>query len=204
MVSFSAMENEPLERFAYAAFPPEGTAPRGIVVHFMGLGSQWQAREGDAPVDALRDELGPHAERDKRRAGAQRRGRGGVVGEAAGVRHHARPERLRGGAVHRKPREARDAEDDLRGRSGVGLHEHRRAREAGARLVVVDAEHGHALRERLRAVAQARGLAAVERDEDVAGLGREPLGRDDFARGGVEQNASAGTISPAAGSSRKS
>ena len=43
------MNNEPLERFAYAAFPPAGTAPRGIVVHFMGLGSQWQAHEGDGP-----------------------------------------------------------------------------------------------------------------------------------------------------------
>lgn len=43
------MDNEPLERFAYAAFPPAGTAPRGIVVHFMGLGSQWQAHEGDGP-----------------------------------------------------------------------------------------------------------------------------------------------------------
>ncbi|MBQ9726521.1 MAG: prolyl oligopeptidase family serine peptidase [Kiritimatiellae bacterium] len=43
------MNNEPLERFAYAAFPPAGAAPRGIVVHFMGLGSQWQAREGDGP-----------------------------------------------------------------------------------------------------------------------------------------------------------
>ena len=43
------MHTEPLERFAYAAFPPDGAAPRGLVVHFMGLGSQWQAREGDGP-----------------------------------------------------------------------------------------------------------------------------------------------------------
>ena len=43
------MQNEPLERFAYAAFPSAGSAPRGVVVHFMGLGSQWQAREEDGP-----------------------------------------------------------------------------------------------------------------------------------------------------------
>ena len=43
------MTDEPLERFAYAALPPAGAAPRGIVVHFMGLGSQWQAREGEVP-----------------------------------------------------------------------------------------------------------------------------------------------------------
>ena len=43
------MNDEPLERFAYAAFPPDGVAPRGAVVHFMGLGSQWQAKEGETP-----------------------------------------------------------------------------------------------------------------------------------------------------------
>lgn len=41
------MTDEPLERFAYAALPPAGSAPRGIVVNFMGLGNQWQAREGE-------------------------------------------------------------------------------------------------------------------------------------------------------------
>ena len=44
-----AMNDEPLERFAYAAFPPDGVARRGAVVHFMGLGSQWQAKEGETP-----------------------------------------------------------------------------------------------------------------------------------------------------------
>ncbi len=41
------MKTESLERFAYASFPAPGVAPRGIVIHFMGLGSQWQAREGE-------------------------------------------------------------------------------------------------------------------------------------------------------------
>ena len=43
------MTNEPLERFAYARLPSCGVAPRGVVVHFMGLGSQWQAKEGEEP-----------------------------------------------------------------------------------------------------------------------------------------------------------
>lgn len=43
------MTNEPLERFAYAQFPPAGVAPRGAVVHFMGLGNQWQDKEGEEP-----------------------------------------------------------------------------------------------------------------------------------------------------------
>ena len=43
------MKNEPLERFAYARLPSGGVAPRGVVVHFMGLGSQWQAKEGEEP-----------------------------------------------------------------------------------------------------------------------------------------------------------
>ena len=42
------MQNEPLERFAYVHFPA-GT-PRGIVVHFMGLCAQWQAKEGEGPI----------------------------------------------------------------------------------------------------------------------------------------------------------
>ena len=40
------MQNEPLERFAYATFP---AAPRGLVVHFMGLNVLWQAQEGEGP-----------------------------------------------------------------------------------------------------------------------------------------------------------
>ena len=53
MVSFRAMENEPLERFGAATLPPAGTAARCVVVDFMGLGNQWMAKEGDEPRGAV-------------------------------------------------------------------------------------------------------------------------------------------------------
>ena len=40
------METEKLELFAHVEIP---ASPRGIVVSFMGLGSQWQAKPGEGP-----------------------------------------------------------------------------------------------------------------------------------------------------------
>jgi len=51
------MDNEPLERFAYANFP-SSVAPRGIVVDFMGLGNQWMAKPDEPPRGAVYAEAG--------------------------------------------------------------------------------------------------------------------------------------------------
>ena len=50
MDNTSKQENP--ERFAYANRPPHGTSARGIVVDFMGLGNQWQAKPDDPPKGA--------------------------------------------------------------------------------------------------------------------------------------------------------
>ena len=46
------MNNEPIERFAYAEFPADGVAPRGVVIDFMGLGNQWMSKPDEAPRGA--------------------------------------------------------------------------------------------------------------------------------------------------------
>ena len=44
--------NEPIERFAYAEFPADGVAPRGVVIDFMGLNIIWMGKPDEAPRGA--------------------------------------------------------------------------------------------------------------------------------------------------------